>query len=80
MTFALTYEDRMALLDRARDDVGNKGLYDYYGKLIELVLMDFDRKDEIIAERHKDFEPQTDVETKEAKHEVKTVTHLRIVK
>ena len=80
MTFALTYEDRMALLKRARDDVGNKGLNDYYGQLIELVLMDFDRKDEIIAERNKDFEPQTKVETKEAKQEVKTVTHLRIVK
>lgn len=87
MEYFLTYEDRMALLDRARDDTNGEGLYDYYGQLIELALMYPKTLEELKKERNNDIEPDSksinlinNQEIKPEQANPKILNFLKIVK
>ena len=71
----LTFEDRMALLDRAMQETGGIGVVDYFGQLVEVALMYPDKLDQIKEER------MTEAEIKKPlKEENLKKSHLRIVK
>ena len=52
MEYFLTFEDRQALIKRAHEDTGGQGWADYYGMLVEAVLMYPTQLEEIKNQRN----------------------------